>query len=304
MEKNNYGVVLTNGGIPIAGDLARRIVGFSFVPGQCAADVEKPRSQPRSREWYLEYVINPMLAAGELDDGTRTPYDDRKLRVDGASIITLSTDSNAWSVIEVALGISHFKAFRADQNRTEEECGVLQQHGIRDFGDQWAYFQRNPGIAGLVLSKDGFPYVGRRTNKEMQGSLNATAGHLEYRKNVGDVNVMVDLYREMHEEFGVLPEDVVSTTFVGAFGSPVHGDFDFTYVVRTKLGNDHFAADGVWTTRRTKKEHEELIKLATLGEVQQLLTEGTLPYRKEKFQVMYSTRGALESLRENDFKKI
>lgn len=303
MGRTDYAPILTVEGIPLAGDAARRIVGFSFVEGECAAEGDN-LSQSRSRKFYYNNVIQPLLAQGELDDGTRTPYDDRKLRCDRTQLVPLSLGSSDLSVLEVALGISHFKAFRQDQQRTEDECKTLHEKGNVNFCDQWAYFQRNPGIAGLVLSKSGRPYVGKRTNREMQGSLNATAGHLEYRENVGDVNLLIDLFREMREEFGVLPEDVLSTNFVGAFGNPLKGDFDFTYVVKTKLPEEYFAKGGLWETRRAKREHEELVRLATSGEVRQLLAEGTLPGRETKFEVMYSTRGALLNLRDEDFRSL
>ncbi len=154
-----------------------------------------------------------------------------------------------------------------------------------------------PGVAGLVLSDSGVPYVGKRTNKERQGSLNATAGHLAYREDVSKVDLHVDLYREMFEEFGVLPSDVKTIRFVGAYENPLRGDFDFTFVVETNLPDSYFASEGAWHQRRVSEEHEELIALATPEDVQILLEEGRVQERKqERFNVMYSTRGALESL--------
>lgn len=293
METPDYEVIQLKDGSLLTGDLASRVQNFSFVEGLCAADHEYPL-KPRDRHYYHALVITPLLQEGKIDDGTKTPFDDRKLRVDGISI---SDDT-----LEVALGISHFHVFRADQRRSDEENLALQERGKRDFNDRWAYLQRNPGVAGLVLSINGSVYGGKRTNPDQTGAFNSVAGHLRYRDDVQEVNITDDLDRELREEMGINKEDVISRRFVGAYGNPIKGDFDFAWIVQTSLSDDYFNRDGPWREQRKTKEHEELLRLATPVEVQSLVEEGRIPGRVEQFQIMYSTRGALLSLQESDFK--
>lgn len=228
-----------------------------------------------------------------LDDGTRTLFDDRKLRLDG---IHINNDT-----LEIALGISHYFAFQEDQKRSDAESIALQQKGLQDYNDQWAYFQRNPGVAGLVLSSTGSVYLGQRVNQDATGKLNSVAGHMKYRENISQVNITRDLEEELTEEIGIEKEEIVSARFVGAYGHPVKGDMDFAWIVKTFLPDNYFSAQGVWQQRRRTKEHTELIKLATPQEVKMLLEEGRIQGKNNIFQLMYSTRGALENLTDRDF---
>lgn len=295
MSFSDYEVVQTKEGISLTGDVASTINRFYFIQGLCAADPQNP-TNPRDRQWYAENVIDRLLQQGEIDNGTRTPFDDRKLRIDG---ITRIGDR-----LEIAVGSSHYAAFREDQQRSDEDNRALQQKGLQDFNDRWAYFQRNPGVAGLVLSSTGSLYVGQRTNTDATGKLNAVAGHMTYKKSSSDGDIVADLHRKLQGEMGIESEEIVSLRFVGAYGHPLKGDMDFAWIVKTSLPDDYFSAQGAWHERRKSKEHEDLIRLTTQDEVKLLLEEGRIQGRDKIFQLMYSTRGALENLNESDFRSL
>ncbi len=295
MEPTDYEVVQLKDGSPLTGDLALRVQNFRFVKGLCAVNPDEP-TRPRDREWYLDNVIKLLLREGAIDDGTRTPHDDRKFRVDRLAL--------AGGTLQVRLGISHYHAFQADLRRSDEENQILQERGRINLNDRWAYFQRNPGVAGLVLSASGSVYGGKRTNADATNAFNSVAGHLKYQENPAEVNLLDDLSKELAEEMGITTEEVRDTRFVGAYGHPIQGHFDFTWIVRTNLPNDYFSSTGSWKERRKSPEHEELIRLASPAEVHSLLENGRIPGLPEQFRIMYSTRGALLSLKDEDFRSL
>lgn len=302
----DWEIIQTKRGVNLSGKKTDNIRGIVFTEGTCAAfpqvnEFQVPAQTPLSRKLY-EKVLEELVRRGEISteevrdsSGKIKKYDDRKLRVSNLDLLHPISDSV--SLLEVQLGTSHFKAFREDQNRSPEECVALQQRGMTDLGDRWAYFQRNPGVAGLVLSESGTPYLGARTNEEAKGKLNSVAGHLRYRETLSEVNLMIDLFQELQDEIGVLPADVDTVKFVGAFGNPLRGDFDFTYLVHTQLPDSYFQQEGAWKERRRTKEHDVLIGLPNNHGVRLLLNEGKIQqYPIEGLrpaQIMYSTRGAL-----------
>ena len=56
-------------------------------------------------------------------------------------------------------------------------------------------------------------------------------------------------------------------------------------------------------SRVKEREHKPLIKLASMAEVKRLLDESVVPDGR-KFPLMYSTRGALESLTEAELRRL
>lgn len=292
MINKDYDIIQTKEGISLTGKAAAQIKRFNFVEGLCAADPKTPL-KPRETRWYLDTVITPLLQQGKIDDGTKTLFDDRKFRL---HTIGLQDDT-----LEIALGVSYFSAYLEDQERSDEENLFLQEKGLRDFHDKWAYFQRNPGVAGLVLSSTGSAYIGKRANLEGLGKLNSVAGHMDYKENMYEVDVRANLQNEMTEEMGITSDEVISAKFVGAYGHPIKGAMDFAWIVRTSLPDTYFSPQGAWKERRKIEEHQDLIKLATPAEIKMLLWEGRLPGKNEMFQIKYSTRGALENLIEDTF---
>ena len=248
------------------------------------------------REQYLEEVIKPMILKGEIDDGTRTPFDDRKLRYDKSWLHRRDS-----SELLVGFGVTHYKAFLDDIKRSDEENLRNQELGKKDFGDRWAYFARAPGVAVLPINRDGTIFIGERANVEYGGFLNAVAGHLSYRDDIAEVDLYADVFRELEEEFGIQRNEVSNIRQVGVYSHPVKGDLDFTFLVDVDKPEEYFAS-GKWKESVGKREHKDLVRLATMGEIQELLGTGRVPGSDRKLQVMYSTRGALQSVYANEIR--
>lgn len=290
--RNDYEVVsVKDGSVRLAGAVVSQIMRYRFVEGLCAADSENSK-RPRDRAWYRENIMKPLIADGTI--GINSRFDDRKFRFDGALI--------NGNTLEIALGDSYYKAFQQDQEREDRANLDLQWAGMSLFDDRWAYLQRNPGTAGIVISATGCAYLGARTNPDQTGKLNSVAGHMDYRENIQEVDILAMLASELDEEMGIAKDDVVGMRFVGAYGHPIKGDLDFTWIVRTNLGDNYFAHGGAWETRRKKQEHGELVRLANPVQVKFLLDEGRVLDKQQQFNIMYSTRGGLESLTDGDFR--
>ncbi|MEK6900489.1 MAG: NUDIX hydrolase [Nanoarchaeota archaeon] len=303
-QRNDFQVEMTDDGE--FGNPGRRTLDYkladklcpldiSSVLGLCAANVDNS-SQPREREWYLKNIINPMIKRGELGDGVKTKFDDRKLRYGGSTVLDLTSQGMGASLF-VRFGITHYKAFLADIKRSDEENLKLQERGSEELGDRWAFFARAPGVAVLPITEDGSIFIGERTNSEYGGFLNAVAGHLKYRDPINRINVQKDAYRELKEEFGIDREEVerFGFNFVGLYSHPIKGDLDFTFLAKVNKPDRYFTS-GEWMKKVSEREHKPLVRLANLAEIGELLDTGKVPGSDRTLQVMYSTRGALQSI--------
>ena len=289
-------------GFSISLSRSKRSDGLLLTPteGRCAANPDNA-NQPRNREWYLANVIAPMVELEEIDNGTKTKFDDRKLRYDGSILSLAATSLSNMNHLSPSFGVTHYKAFLADVNRSDEENRKLQERGIQEFGERWAYFARAPGVAVLPINQDGTIFIGERANKKYSGFLNAVAGHLTYKDELSQVDMRSEAYRELKEEFGVQQEEVSNLRFVGLYSHQAKGDLDFTFLADVAKPEEYFAS-GEWKSSVKERKHKDLVRLATMDEIQELLYTGKVPGSDRTLQVMYSTRGALMSVDSNEIK--
>lgn len=298
--RNDFEVESADGALrPVS--LSRiKLNGIKAEEGLCAANIENP-TQPRDREWYVANVIAPMVERGEIDNGTKTPFDDRKLRYHKSTYLKKDTfiegsfQDGYFSSLFSFFGITHYKAFLADVNRSDEDNLKLQERGKKELGERWAYFARAPGVAVLPINQDGTIFIGERTNTEYGGFLNAVAGHLTYKDDVKQVDIPTEALRELKEEFGIESGEVSNLRFVGLYSHPAKGDLDFTFLADVAKPEQYFAS-GEWKKSVKEREHKDLVSLATMAEIQELLGTGKVPGADKTLQVMYSTRGALMSV--------
>jgi len=278
-------------------ELNRRVaekLTINPMGGICAADPNGIVTN-RIRDWHLTNVIGPMIKRGEIDDGTKTPFDDRKLRYDGSFMFEDSSELSA------GFGVTHFKAFQADLNRSDDENFTLQERGRQEMGERWAYFSRAPGVAVLPINQDGTIFIGERANAEFGGFLNAVAGHLTYKNNVYEISIIDDCYKELKEEFGIQSGEISNLRLVGLYSHRAQGHLDFTFLADVAKPESYFTS-GEWKRSVREREHKDLVRLATMDEIQELLGSGKVPGSDRTLEVMYSTRGALMSVNANEIR--
>jgi len=250
-------------------------LNLSFAEGLCAADITDTNRQ-RDRGWFIENIINPLIRNGKI-----TPRD-RKFRYDYSTI--------QGNTLEVALGVTHFYAYKEDMDRNHEQNERLQELGVQIFGNQYAFFSRVPGISATIITSDGSVFLGERSNEIYTNLLCGVAGHLSYKDDINKINLKEDLEREIEEEFKVKPNITKNARFVGIYSHPDTGDMDFTYLVCVDQPDEYFKSIVL-------VEHKPLIQIPTLADVRQLLQEGKISSSDRMYKLMYSTRGALESIR-------
>ena len=268
------------------------------IEGLCTADQKNPNSL-RDIKTYQEQVLNPGISSGAINDGTSSPFDDRKMRYHSSSIYN--------ETLEIAFGFSHYAEYKVPFTRNTAENEFLRNKGKREFNDQYAYFARAPGVAALVLSSEGHPILGERTvameegqSDQYQGLLHAVGGHLDFRQDPRSVKIEEDVLRELGE-FGISHKSVKSMIFVGLYANPkiFDSDLDFTYIVSTDLPSTYFTL-GRWeenATKKKEKEHKNLVALQTFEAVENLLHGGKLPSNNKCWDIIFSTRAALCSLK-------
>lgn len=288
---DDYKLETTHHGIALDRDRVENAT-VMFWSGKCAA-YKNDRRHPRDLGHYIQNVLTPMIEKGEIDDGRRTLYDDRKMRFDKAEF-------SPFNILNISLGATNFKAAKEDMERSDKGNENLQKRGYRIFGDNYAFFARPVGVAVLPINDDGTVFVGERINKEYPGYLNAAAGYVNFRKDVQDLDIKAEALRELREEFGIVPEDVNSLHFAGIYSHPLKGDLDFSFIAKVRKP-EHYFSSGEWMDHVQEREHKPLVRLASTKEVEELLQAGRVPDGRT-FSVMYSTRGALNSLKKGELR--
>ncbi|MDP3640689.1 MAG: NUDIX domain-containing protein [Nanoarchaeota archaeon] len=263
--------------------------------GLCQANFQDPQ-QPRDYAWYNRFVIKPLIESGHISDGTRGPFDDRKLRYH-----LLSTD-DLHNEVTLYLGITHFRAYQADLARDELQVQVLKQAGENQFSNEYAFFSRPLAVTVLPITREGTAFIGERGNKERGGLWNAVAGYVRFR-HPGEVDLKEDLLRELQEEFGIDPGDLVGEPqLVGLSCSLSTGEAEPSYIVQTKVPEEYFTS-GRWKERVSEREHKRLERIATLEDRDELLME-SLPSTGERVELMHATEHVLRSLKEADLSRL
>ncbi len=289
----NYEVEKTVEGISLTRqNVEDRVIKYSV--GLSAADPDNPE-QVREIKAYLEKVLAPLMASGEIGDGKTSKFDDRKFRFHSASILP--------GGLELQLGITHFRECAGCREWDDEKRAKMLEEGQRRFSEPYAFFTRGCGVEVTPISAEGSIFVGERevadAGSGYGGELTAVNGWVDYRERLEDVDFAEDALRELWEEYGIKENEVEKLIFLGVFSALNCADTDFVYIAQTKLPDMFFSA-GEYKTRRKDKEHGELIKIANFADMQRLLETGELPGQKGKFDVLYSLEASLRQIRPDE----
>ncbi|MEK6854749.1 MAG: hypothetical protein AABX73_00835 [Nanoarchaeota archaeon] len=288
---SNYEVEKAVDGTPLTRENVQG-KGIYFVEGKCMADTNEPKNKARTnKSFYLENVLKPGIESGKIGDGVKSKWDDRKPRLESIALK---------GHIEVKTGITYFGENKSCISRGEknpEEAVKLHRLGEDVYGDRYAFFARAPGVSGAVISLDGKMILGVRLQEDSQGLLHPVGGYLPFKENPADINIDEQLRNELHEEFGVLANNIANTRFVGIYGNPLTGEVDFVHHVYTTLPVNYFTS-GEFRKNAIDKEHGDIVVIPDLSSAEELLKEGTLLGQKRN--LMYTARGSLEALRLGD----
>ena len=245
---------------------------------------------------FYDDVLNELFpklrAEKQMAYGEGSKFDDRKYRLNQPTIVHGS--------VIIPLGLVDYHKARDDIFRSNEGNFDLQQLGVFDFGDKWAYFARTLGVAFIPITKEGSVFVGGRLSPLYTGWLNGAAGNNEFRGDPCLDHFKEQAITELRQEFGHELMLLEEPRLVGIASHAVKGDADTVWVGRIDAPDSYFLS-GKWLEQRVDVEHgSNLVRINSVGDRDKLLREGKL--NGQSFAgIMHSTRLGLESLMVKDF---
>lgn len=300
-KKDDFVVITASGGTPLDREhLEGKTLIFQrgFIP----ADPDLDASQHRDYELGLENRLK-LGRLGKISlDYHPTRGEDTKPSFDHATI-----DENK---LVVFVGLTNYQAFIGDLERRRtapEKNQELQDLGIKNFGDRWAYLQQAVGAMGLVITSDDYVVIGTRDANaaEYGGYIDSAAGYTLFTKpspenpnpveNPELLDPRKDVKRLIEREFGIEKKLISDPAIVGFFGHPNTGEFDISYLAHVNVDSSHFT-EKIYPKTSARKL-DSLITVKGFDLVQKILMGEWLAEK----EFMYSTWGALLSLRESDF---
>lgn len=239
---------------------------------------------------YLNQVIKPRIAKGEITDGSRPgDYDDRKARWSGAGITGNWRGEN--QVLCLEIGPTVYPDYLLDLRRDKTTALRLMLRGLVNYSDPYAYFSKAIGITVVPISQQGSVYIGERLpGVDNPGLLNFVAGLATFHERLENINFYVDIQQELKEEIGIdLEINAKNTQFIGIAGNPWSSENDLVFLTVTPYPDQHFETFSLI-------EHTRLVPLRTQNEVKRLLDFGLLPHDDQHQAIAYGSRMALEYL--------
>ncbi len=283
-----------------------------FVEGKVRANSELDphldRDQDLSVSKYVDNVLVPAINSGQVADGSRGPFDDRKHRVYGFSLRRMGNMVEPVFVARTAP--STYQDFKAeleaesDPNRGRAYFEALKERARRSLTNEFGFHSCIGGVGGLVFSKSGTAYVGTRAEgNDVAGLADAVSSHMPFfGYDPRKIDLKLALLKAVQRERGVLAGDIVATEFLGAGGDKFRGDFDFVWNIFTSLPDDHFTGDA-WKQYAGKKHAQtRLVAVRSIEDAEKMLCTDQLPDGTETQGMHYTLEHALRNLYDNDFK--
>lgn len=238
---------------------------------------------------YVDSVIRPQIASGEISDGKQSKYDDRKVRWSGAGVRGNWFRRN--EVLYLEVGPTTYPRYRQDIERTKIESLELMLKGLENYNDPFIYFARTMAVTVIPISRQGSIYIGERSsNVDCPGLLNFVAGLATFNEIQANINFYADAQRELEEEVGICMElNNSNTQFIGIAGNPFTSENDLVFIVQTSVDEDHFESQRL-------SEHSRLVRLKNKSDAEKLISQGLLPGEKTKKAIAYASRIGLEYL--------
>lgn len=287
-----YSIEKSLEGIEISRKNCSSLKGISIVPGLCRANKKNPLNK-RDIIWYDANVLAPMIKEGKINDGSNANYDDRKMRYDSSFF--------SESKLSIKLGHINFLDVIEKKKRTKEEAQELTRLGKEFFNDPYAFFGRNLGVTGIILTSDRKIIIGeRQVQKDIdEGLLQGIAGNVDYQENPSVISLEKEMVREINEEAGISPREVANLKILGLFSDPnMNGDdLDFCYLVKINIPQLYFLSEA-WKNKVKEREHKKFISIKDYLSLQRMIKEEKI---REKPSIIFSTLGALESIIQEDF---
>lgn len=236
---------------------------------------------------YLNLVVMPTVTSYKRKNPEH-PFDDRKLRLDNFYL----DNNNVNSILSLRLGPTEYQRYRQDLQRKEIDAIELMLLGIQAAGDPYYFFSKTLGVAAILLSSEGYAFLGERlAHIDYPGYLGGFGGLATFYSDLNHVNFISDIQNEIAEETSVSPDTYSSTfQFIGISGSVFTSEMDLVFIVETSLPYKAFI-------EMQLTEHQRMIGIRNRKEAFSLVINGLLPGQSNKdTKLLFSTRFAMEHL--------
>ena len=217
---------------------------------------------------YFRDEIRKKIEEGKIDDGTKTPFDDRKVRLSSRHVLPNYTKSG--ESISFEAGPTDYQRYKQDMERSAEEAIALMLRGARE-GNFWKYFACPIGVAVFPITKEGHTYVGVRQGVDLSGFLCSVAGHMTFSEDLKRIDPYKDAQHELKEESGVdMKLDENNTSLIGMSQDAKIGDANFVFLVQTGVPTSYFES-GEWRKHAKEREHGDLILIKDANQAREAL---------------------------------
>lgn len=207
---------------------------------------------------YLNEVVMPIVNTYK-NTHPNHPFDDRKFRLSNYFVAPEGT-------IHLTLGPTVYQHYRTDIERPIYQAIERMLQGMQDANDPFYYFSKMMGITVIILSKEGYVFLGERASHiDTPGLLQFIAGAATFHADLSQVNFWDDIQAEVLQETGwdrVL--DQPTLYFIGISGHTFTSELDLMFVIPTALEATYFEHPRLC-------EHERMFCVQTAAQAMQLL---------------------------------
>ncbi len=200
------------------------------------------------------------------------------------------------NMVKVQVGVTCWQEYQQDYNRLQEQGLALQELGRQQYDDSGFYFSQGLGVAMVTCTRERDIVLGVRQGSSYTGKIHGAAGWMNFYPEICNIDPVQDVHRELQEELGISVQEILGVSLLGIVGFPHTREGDLVYVVRTTKEKEYFTSNA-WMNAVDAKEHQQLVMLSNLREVELLLTEGKILGNDEKsYEVLPPTFYGLEQI--------
>lgn len=216
-------------------------------------------SRPLDFNTYLTDVVMPIVKTYKQQH-PQHPYDDRKFRLNRFS---LSPDQEQ---LQLELGPTVYQQYRADIERPRTEALDRMLLGLQAAGDPYHFFSKMLGITVIILSKEGYAFIGERVEQiDHPGLFQFVAGAATFHADLRQVDFWEDVKTEILQETGwekVIDQPILQ--FIGIAGQTYTSELDLVFLMPTELEAAYFE-------HPTLSEHKRMLCIQTTCQARQLM---------------------------------
>jgi 8-oxo-dGTP pyrophosphatase MutT (NUDIX family) len=235
---------------------------------------------------YLQNVITPMVEAFKKAHPNHA-FEDRKFRLHDFYF-----ENKPFSEIFIlSLAPTAYQQFKTDSNRSKQAAIALMLKGMQKAQDPYHYFAKILGLTVIVISKEGYVFLGERAaHIDYPNALNFVGGSATFKADLLQTDFLLDVKAELEEEIGFsVSDEQMDFQWIGIAGNPFTSELDLVFVVQSEKDKSFFE-NSILT------EHQRMVCIQNKEQAIHLLTTGYFVGESQFKTLLYPTRFGLDYL--------